>query len=217
MRLISGEAIHTYNIMSIVWLCIGLMIFTSMALWFYHRQNTKGTLGGPISRPKTFWLFWAMFYYFFLSAWIFFILPACHLTYLLKLFIMTMVLRAIIQPIMLYVTKSWTPFYGISFNLIVGLGVSLCLVHYFYTGMGRSASDWVFITYLTGVALALFTDSYYAYVFHRIVGEGTKGNHAVWYASPHNPGFNRINKITTYLNFIFFIVLLFLLFQIFLI
>ena len=130
---------------------------------------------------------------------------------------MAMVMRAIIQPIMLYITKSWTPFYGISFNLIVGLGLSLCLVHYFYNGMDRSASDWVFITYLTGVALALFTDSYYAYQFHQIVGEGTKGNQAVWYASPNDPGFNRINKITEYLNVIFFVVLLSVLFQIFLI
>ncbi|MBP6183985.1 MAG: hypothetical protein KA479_03535 [Saprospiraceae bacterium] len=200
--------------MTILWLFIGLITFTLTAVLFYMRQNAAGTIGGPISRPKTIWLFWALFYYYFLSIWIYFELPAGPLSLLLKLFILSMGLRALIQPIFLYVTTNWTPFYGISFNLLVGFGISVYLVHFFYSGIDWSAVDCVHSTYLMGGALALYTDSYYAYRFHQIVGEQTKGNQAIWYASHHDPAFNRINRITAYVNSLFFILLLMVLLQI---
>jgi hypothetical protein len=193
---------------------IGLIIFTLAAITFRIHQNAPGTLGGPISRPKTFWLFWALFYYYFLSTWIYLALPPAQLTICLALFILTICGRAIVQPILLYLTKSWTPYYGISFNLMLALGLSIGLIHFYGYSSVQSAIDWIHCTYLMGAALALITDSYYAYRFHQMVGDATKGNQAIWYASHRDARFNEINKLTAYGNMLFSVLLLLVLLQI---
>ena len=156
-----------------------------------------------------------MFYYFFLSFWIFTALPKSDFTFILKIFIILIFFRATMQPVLLYITKNWTPLYGITFNILTGLVLislisRLIMIH----GVAKSAIDRIYLMYLSGVILALFVDSYYANVFHRIIGQGTKGDDAIWYASEQDKRFKRINQITFYNNFFFFTLLILIILQI---
>ncbi|MBK8391199.1 MAG: hypothetical protein IPL23_18730 [Saprospiraceae bacterium] len=46
----------------------------------------------------------------------------------------------------------------------------------------------------------LILDTYYAWKFSKLVGNGTTGPNAIWYASAENSLFKKINQTTTFFN-----------------
>jgi hypothetical protein len=200
--------------MSKVFLSVGIIAFVVMAWSYYHRQNRPKVTGGPISRPKVLWLFFALFLYYFLGPWIFISTEESQYTSALKTILSIIGLRAVIQPILMYITKNWTPYFGIGFNIVGAVAIILMVFYCFDGGGLYHNSGYIHLFYLIIVVMTLFTDSYYAYRFHSIIGDKTKGNEAIWFASEDDPIFYTINRLTYVMNYLFFSLLFLLLLQI---
>jgi len=176
-----------------------MVVFCLGGIYFHYIQNKKNVIGGKISKAKTVWLFWALFYYYNLSLWIYFSLPDSILTGILVVCIYVLVLRAAIQPILMYIFKKWTPFYGMTFNVLLAMYVIYQLISLHINEYDHTLL--ILQSYLAILSIALLTDTYYAYKFHQIIGQGTQGLNAIWYASSDDRRFNHLNKTTSYFNF----------------
>jgi hypothetical protein len=147
-----------------------------------------------------------------MSFWIYFNLPESILTHVLIFCIIAMLLRACIQPILMYIIKKWTPYYGMTFNILLAFYVIFQLIS---TGhIGFDSAFLIHEIYLGILAMALLADTYFAYQFHKIVGQSTKGDKAIWYASAEDVRFRNINRITFFSNIAFFCLTFVLLYQI---
>ena len=104
-------------------LIISISLFIQMLLGvlFYKKQNQQHKLGGPISEAKTGWLFFALYIYFILPPILYFMVNDklnIDIKNTLVVFILLIYSRSIIQPIVMYRLKAWTPPIGISYNMI---------------------------------------------------------------------------------------------------
>lgn len=96
-----------------------VVIVTGMAaLLFYVVQNRGWLEGGNIALPKLLWLAYAILFWFCLPALI--VLdtrtPAVWRR-IYAIFLVNMLLRAALELFMMYVTNSWSPYYGIGHDL----------------------------------------------------------------------------------------------------
>ena len=177
---------------------------------FYRNQNRVNRIGGHISKPKTVWLCFALYLYFILPVLSYEVFDdrLNHGTRVsLVLFSVLLYLRALLQPLLMYRLKIWTPILGIAYNLLCSC---FLINRYFKVDFQRlTRSDYdVQIDLLLAICLGvLLTDSFYAWSFYKIVGRDTQGEDAIWYASNDNPAFDRINRITFRLNILFIIAL----------
>ncbi len=80
--------------------------------------------------------------------------------------------------------------------------------------MGFDSAFLIHEIYLGILAMALLADTYFACQFHKIVGQATKGDKAIWYASAEDVRFRNINRITFFSNIGFFCLTFVLLYQI---
>ena len=99
-------------------------VWVSIALWaavaaaFYYAQNTLKPIGGDVSLAKTFWLagavlLWGILPLFLLADW----RLGAWLRRTFAALAALMFARGVIEGWMLYVTFTWSPWYGIAHDL----------------------------------------------------------------------------------------------------
>jgi hypothetical protein len=185
---------------------IAILLTISIAVWYYRRQNAQAALGGPISKPKTVWLFYVLFHYFFLTVWCYFAFGTDNrLLGILPVFIGLVYFRLLAQSVLMFWLKKWTPPMGISYNLLTFVmlfcAVFSKLIRLELTNLHPEEGLLIGLYVLLG--MILLTDSYYAWSFYKLVGNLTKGHEAIWYASEEEAKFRRINQVTKWLNLFF--------------
>jgi hypothetical protein len=183
-----------------------LMVVTGIlmavfSVGFYTRQRSGEQIGGSIAPAKALWLFYAMYVWFILTPIIAFEpkLSSAISTCLLS-FAGFMWVRAFVELFMMYVSKNWKPPYGIahnitSFVLLAGLS--------FTTGAWSSAQtplDHWALGLITVLLLCMVLETIYATVFHKVIGDHTTGDDAVWFAPANSPHYQRIVSMTKWCN-----------------
>lgn len=91
---------------------------------FYLVQNNNGLPGGEVALSKIFWLGLVIFYWYVAPALLLFSGIKCaHESVIIKVHLINVWLRAIIELYMMYGSQNWSPYYGITHDLL-----SLCLL-----------------------------------------------------------------------------------------
>lgn len=186
------------------WLYLGLILAAYILLFvgYFKYQNRNAKMGGKISKPKTYWLGFAMFIYFVLPVWLY----ISSTSELIRQLCLTMIYlaygRMIIQGLVMFILKRWTPTYGIAINILY-ISAMISWIGYSFIAMNTwTGKHLVFLFFAFQFAAVALVDSYYALVFHRQVGTATEGNQPIWFASA-DESFSRINQITYHWNIIF--------------
>lgn len=198
-----------------------ILLFTTLCLqiffsfWYYNAQNKTQQIGGPIARPKIFWLGFTSYNYFVLSLllwWGLQLSPSWNT--LLLIFISCIYFRAVIQSLFMFVFHIWIPPMGIFYNIFCFFVITgYCFTH-FNVLIDFVQGDFIAALYMGLICASLITDSVYAYKFFKLVGEKTKGKEAIWYASEEDPIFKKIVRLTRNMNILFMLFYLYLLFKI---
>jgi hypothetical protein len=192
---------------------VGLFSLTVYGIRFYHRQ-AAGALGGPISKPKVFWLCCALFFWFIFS-------PIVAMDDRMPMIVrapmsvlaISMWIRGMVEIYMLYVTKTWRPPLGIAHNVLTAMSILLaCLWSYrlnesfYFVGQDSILINFNLYTlapYLPLWALmTLAIECYHAWSFFKVVGPRTMGVNSIWFADEHDSRFATINFHTRIGNMI---------------
>ena len=180
----------------------GFLIFTIVLILFSFfmtkKQNSGKKMGGGISPAKSFWLFYCVYSWFLLMPFVLYqnLVPAPLYTIWLG-FVGWMFFRGIIELFMMFYTKNWTPPLGIGHNLSCLAWLIASSIYYFPKLIELPLPH---IVFHTGLVWGLVMETYYAIRFYQIVGQKTKGEEAVWYASKENPTFRKVVFITAIFN-----------------
>ena len=99
--------------------CLWLwLLLISVAVLFYWTQNSGQLDGGRIALPKLIWLLYAIILWFLIPGLIVKnTLIAPHWRTIFKIFLINMLLRGVIELYLMYVTLSWSPYYGIAHDV----------------------------------------------------------------------------------------------------
>lgn len=188
---------------------IVLSVLVGVGYSFYRKQNQPDRMGGPISRAKIFWLFYALTSWFLLSPLLAYDVEVpSFLRAIFGVFSLLMWGRGVVEAIMLYKTKNWTPPLGIAHDLFCLVVLLFCFGVYFQDFLTLQTLPWThptwwFSSFLGILILSLGCETYYAWSFYCLV-ENTKGEDGIWFASAEDPRFRRINQITCFWNVIFY-------------
>ncbi|GAB4015410.1 MAG: hypothetical protein Fur0010_14420 [Bdellovibrio sp.] len=178
----------------------------TVGLFFYWKHNKNPKLGGAISLSKALWLIYAIYTWFIFIPYLVFAhnLPP-FVTVVWKVFWFWMVFRGIVEIYMMYVSKNWSPIYGISHDLSC-LIILIAGTIYYLPSYAQLPS--VLVAFHYSLILSLALETYYAYSFFQIVKEKTKGEHAIWFASKDDPRFKKLVFITGLMNWPLYAVLI---------
>jgi hypothetical protein len=188
-------------------LLVLVLLFTILGVAYYKRQQKANRIGGSISRAKVYWLAYALFNYLALPIFLLLALAPETPGYLgVLVFACLIYTRAVIQAVMMYGLLNWKPPYGIVSNLLIAVVMIFFLVSVFFSYELDGISHYILLLFLLKLTAILLCDSYYAFVFYRIVGQGTIGDQAVWFASSNDSRFDLINRMTYRFNIFFTIV-----------
>jgi len=150
----------------------------AVAFGFRALQNHIGVIGGEIALSKLIWLAYAITFWIALPMLI--VMDARTPTSIRKSFrylLAWMLLRAVAEMVMLYVTKNWSPIYGIAHDVICMAGMLLLLAP------SRSAitNRLSFTVWLHGIVTAtlFLPEIYFAWYMHTHFN--TQGSHAVYF------------------------------------
>lgn len=100
------------------WIIIAFSLIIVSAVVFYVFQNTGRLSGGNIALPKLIWLFYAIVFWFCLPA-LFIYDKRINSVWrkLYAIFFISMILRALIELFMMYISNNWSPYYGIGHDI----------------------------------------------------------------------------------------------------
>jgi len=183
-----------------------ILLSGSIGLFIYRRQNVKENgkvkLGGEISPSKALWLYWTI------SVW-FMLLPYALLTHRWQdafhygwyVLTISMWVRGIAEIYMLFVSKNWTPYIGISHDVITLVAVAIA---YLLNGNSFLYGAWWVQMFSIALLVSLTVEIYYAKAFLKIVGAKTKGDDGIWYAHKNDPAFIRLLQVTTTFNILLY-------------
>lgn len=184
-------------------LIISVLIFVFMGWLYYLRQNRNPHMGGEISIPKTFWLFFALYCYYILP--LLFLLEEPFNAFWSPILMSILLInysRFVVQGLAMYVSKNWLPIHGMIWNIsavIIIMVVSLWHLDFEEPLLNTHG----YLVFLLLYLILLLTDTYYAHTFKGIVGKCTTGDRPVWFASERDPRFTKINRITFRNNILF--------------
>lgn len=194
------------------YLIIMILIYSFIGYRYYVYQNSTQTIGGPISKAKITWLTYTTFFYFIGSVFVYLTSDICLFHLQLFIFILLIYFRALAQMLLMFLFKKWIPPMGMVYNILCFCVVWGTAFYKGFSGLIVNAYTSPTLMYIIILSLALLTDTYYAYLFYKIVSSATTGSNAIWYASESDKKFARINKITSNLNRLYlFLLLLFIL------
>ncbi|CAN5588393.1 hypothetical protein BH23THE1_BH23THE1_35740 [soil metagenome] len=185
-----------------------ILVFTFLGLAYYRLQKDANRIGGTISMAKAFWLTFALFNYLGLSLFLLIYMPSDTLGYFgLLVFVILILLRTVIQIIMMFGLLNWRPPYGIFSNILITIVLIVFLVMEVSVREFDSVQHFIIPLFIVKLMAMLLCDSYYAFVFYKIVGNATTGEQAVWFATDEDDRFEFINRLTYQLNILFIFVL----------
>lgn len=191
----------------ILYLLAILLLFGFFGIAYYNRQQKANIIGGSISRAKAYWLAYALFNYLAFPVFLLLVLAPETPGYMgIIVFACLIYTRAVIQAVMMYALLNWKPPYGIVSNLLIAVVMIFFFVSSFFRYELDGLSQYILPLFLLKLTAILLCDSYYAYIFYRIVGEATTGERGVWFASAEDSRFDYINRLTYRLNIFFTIV-----------
>ena len=123
------------------------------------------------------------------------------------MFITLIYFRFVVQSVLMFWLKKWTPPMGITYNLLIFFTLSCGLFSSLKTVELTTLhpDEWALMSLSVLLGMMLLVDSYYAWSFYKLVGHQTKGHEAIWYASEEDPKFRRINRETKWLNVLFLV------------
>lgn len=180
-------------------LVLGLFLVAASVLFFARFQASPGRIGGSMSRPKQVWLFLALGLWF-VAAPALALDPAVSrpLRILLGGFAVLMYARIPVELVLLYWIKKWTPPMGITHDVVcwawIAIGAVIWGPEVAWPPSGPA--DQSALLLLAAIFPSLLVEIHHAYMFHRVVGQRTKGDDAVWFASADDPRFRYINRAT---------------------
>lgn len=185
-------------------IALGLFLLHALiCFWYYKRQASGSRIGGPISVPKVIWLFLTTYHYFMLAPCLYLgLYPAPTLALGLSAFCLLIGFRMVLQLLLMFFFKVWTPIWGISLNGLYVVTLLLILLLGPVFQLESIPNLMVFFTLLVLVCMMVL-DSYYAWSFRALVGQQTKGSEAIWYASDTEPKFEKLNHQTRIFNLFF--------------
>jgi len=176
-------------------LIVALALLVVAGVWFYNGQNAAGHVGGAISLPKIFWLYYAMS--------VFFVLPAFlwrdqrldpTLRFIFACQFLNWVVRGAAELWLMYGAHAWIPPYGIYH----GIFTVLLLVTLRYrkravlatatTAVDDNAKRFLRFSMASGGCEIVF-----AWLFYKAVNFDTA---TTWFASG-SASFVFINRLTT--------------------
>lgn len=186
-------------------LLVAAAALLAFGLTFYRRQ-AEGGLGGRISLPKTYWLCFAVFFWFALC-------PAValdvHFPPLVRLVATSMAismwLRGTLEMVMLYRWKNWRPPYGVGHDILCIVLIAGCVIcereslllllekptPLAIAGLG----------FIVALVASLLVEIHHAASFHAAVAGRTTGDNGVWFAD-EDARFVRINRVTRQWNYL---------------
>jgi hypothetical protein len=183
---------------------MALIVFSTILLIsiaFFMYQNKEGRIGGKMAWCKLFWLDYTLITWFFLPLVFYYQGKSGGVYTTIYALSISMWVRGIIELIMMYGTKNWTPPIGITHDIFTFLLVAVSLI------MGPHL-ELIELIFGGSLLLSLGLETYYAWGFYMIVRHQTKGDDAIWFASKENPAFAQILKVTTVGNIILYPILL---------
>lgn len=197
--------------MKLIYSIIAFLTFIAGGFYFYQ---ASGAIGGAISLPKLFWLFFCIYSWFILPPLALYSLKLPeHLKVLLKIFSALMWGRGILEMFMMFVLKNWRPPYGIAHDILCIVVVTGLQIYY---NLYKKNDDSKQLINLWGrlIIISLIAEAYFAATFFEIVAEQTIGEKAVWFANNQDPKFILINNITFTVNILVYSWLAYLISQI---
>lgn len=187
-------------------LFILILVLAGVTYVYHWHQNASDSMGGKIAPAKSYWLAFVLFHYFIYPLFFYYWIDNQSLEGLLLYIAVWFYLRMLVQGIMMFARRNWTPRIGIAHNLITAFLLMVCqigvLVYYFDQASTAVVLVSGYILILIAITL---TDTLYAHRFSKIVGDATRGKKAIWYASDAKE-FETINKLTVRNNYIFTLV-----------
>ena len=174
---------------------------TAMGIRFYRSQNAKAAvMGGAISKPKIFWLMYAVTVWFFMTPLVG-LDPAVSpgLKFVLLSFAGLMWARGIAEMYMLYVSKNWAPPIGITHDAVCIVWLLLALGWKRDTLVLHPVDRWV-LAFAIVLTASLVLEICYAALFFKAVEGKTKGPGGIWFADPTDPRYLFINRLTFSFN-----------------
>lgn len=174
-----------------MWLLLLLWIFLWIIL--FSLRGKYRLQGGEISTPKKFWLSFALFVYYPLPVYL--MLKFGFHPVLIAGFGLFFI-RLPVQAAGMYILKNWSPKTGIFFNL-------LAVVVVFSVLMITPDIPLPIMAYGILVVVCTAIDAFYAHRFWKIVGEKTKGDQPIWFAS-NSKEFVFLNRLTSVMNILLY-------------
>ena len=175
------------NIVRVRLLAVFSIIFVA-ATGFYFAQNSGRMEGGEIALPKLIWLSYAVLFWFCLPVLLIMdkrIRPGWRKIYVL--FLVNMLFRAVIELLMMYVYRNWSPYYGIAHDVFsIALLGSLLLVY-----RNELKPDIFFGFAVTVLCMLLVEIVFVLYMLANVVESGT-----TIYFVPNGDGHADILNIT---------------------
>ncbi len=183
-----------------VFVVVGAAVLVLFGVFFKKRQE-RGGLGGSISRAKTFWLCFAIFFWFIVA-------PAVGMDESLPLPLRrvflavgaSMWLRGVVEMVMLYVTRNWRPPFGVAHDIVTILLILGALVVGATEPVSHDATSIATAALVVALLASLIIEIVHARTFFAVVGRGTVGDDGVWFADEHDPRFTAINRRTRLWN-----------------
>ena len=151
---------------------LSVIFFVAAAIGFYWLQNSGALPGGTVPVAKTAWLFSVIFYWFVLPF--FWSIDKALPRALRMLFVVAlsnMVIRALFELPMMYVTKNWLHVYGIGHDIA---SIALCIVLLVLSMKNvKPAAVWVSI-YFGFSSILFITEAIFANYLRRVTdADGT--------------------------------------------
>lgn len=142
------------------WL-LSASIMVALGCLFHFAQNSGTLVGGSVPFVKSAWLFTVLFYWYVMPAiWLSDTKLAKPIKLVLGISLANMVLRALFELPLMYVTASWLHAYGIGHD-IFSVALSLILLLWLVRNSGKGDALWV-KWYLCVSALLFLVESYFA-------------------------------------------------------
>ncbi len=172
------------------------ILVSLFALTYQKKQNgTKPLTGGPISRPKSFWLAYTISTWFFLPLFFYFSPNTlAELKYVLLFHLISWWLRGPIELFMIYRFFNWTPKYGISHDAFHIIGLLFFLKKVAIHPVNLDAHNFIVWLFLIVTVIATVAEILFAYLFLKARSlEEEQDN--IYFASD-DPKWIFINRVT---------------------
>jgi hypothetical protein len=193
ISLIQAHLVNTFTLLII----ISPLLTFILALWIFKKQNSsKAWTGGPISKPKSHWLAWTVFNWFFVP--LFFLFNSDfpqELKWFYIFHLLSWWIRGPLELVMIYKWFNWTPYYGIGHDL-AHFVVALILLLSFGQFPIDASQPLVLASYIFSILILLTTlfEASFAYLFLKARSQQEEKEN-IYFASD-DPKWIFINRVT---------------------